>query len=104
MEADYWDTISRILSAGLGLTSTTYDHCYDEDIENYIDIIIEGDEAAERNITHVEIPSLAGGYSAFYNPGGPGSTPYPSATYTAPGPPDLEPVRMALDNPMRISN
>lgn len=87
-----------------GENGVLYDDCYDEDGDNYIDIILTGDDAAMRNITHVEIPSLAGGYSAFYNPGGPGPTPYPNVSYTAPGPPDLEPVRMALDNPMRISN
>jgi hypothetical protein len=59
---------------------------------------------AMRNITHVEVPSLSGGYSAFYNPGGPGTTPYPDAIYTAPGPPDLEHVIMALNNPMRVTN
>ena len=87
-----------------GINNTTYDNCYQEDGDNYIDIIIAGDDAALRAITHVEIPSLAGGYSAFYNPGGPGPTPYPNAYYTSPGPADLEPVIQALDNPMRISN
>ncbi|MCR9051916.1 MAG: cadherin repeat domain-containing protein [Phaeodactylibacter xiamenensis] len=87
-----------------GENGVLYDDCYDEDGDNYIDIILTGDDAAMRNITHVEVPSIAGGYSAFYNPGGPGPTPYPNVSYTAPGPPDLEPVSMALDNPMRISN
>ena len=87
-----------------GVNDTIYDGCYQEDGDNYIDIIIVGDDAALRNLTHVEIPSLAGGYSAFFNPGGPGPTPYAGARYTAPGPYDLEPVIMALDNPMRISN
>ncbi|WP_194976489.1 cadherin repeat domain-containing protein [Aquiflexum lacus] len=87
-----------------GENGVLYDDCYDEDGDNYIDIILVGDDAAMRNITHVEIPSLAGGYAAFYNPGGPGPTPYPTASYTAPGPADLEPVIMALDNPMRVSN
>ena len=87
-----------------GVNGTIYDDCYQEDGDNYIDIIIVGDDAALRNLTHVEIPSLAGGYSAFFNPGGPGPTPYAGARYTAPGPYDLEPVIMALDNPMRISN
>ncbi len=80
-----------------------YDDCYEEDRDNYIDIILVGDEAAARNITFLEIPSLAGGYSALYNPGGPGPTPYAGVRYTAPGPADLEPVIMALDNPMRVN-
>ncbi len=79
-----------------------YDDCYAEDADNYIDIILEGDEAAARAITHVEIPA-AGDYLPFYNPGGPGPTPFPEVRYTAPGPPDLEPVTIALDDPMRVS-
>jgi hypothetical protein len=74
-----------------------------EDRDNYIDIILAGDPAAARNLTHVEIPSLDGGYSAFYNPGGPGPEPFEGVRYTAPGPPDLEPVVLALDDPMRVS-
>lgn len=80
-----------------------YDDCYQEDRDNYIDIILVGDEAAARNIRYLEIPSLAGGYKAFYNPGGPGPTPAPGIRYTQPGPPHLEPVIIALDNPMRVS-
>lgn len=79
-----------------------YDDCYGEDRDNYIDVIIVGDEAAARGITHLEIPALEGGYSAFYNPGGPGPEPFPEVTYNAPGPPDLEPVVVALDDPMRV--
>lgn len=80
-----------------------FDACYDEDLDNYIDIVLAGDEAAARSVTHVEIPSLAGGYGAFYNPGGPGRTPFDGVAYTAPGPADLEPVIIALDDPMRVS-
>lgn len=81
-----------------------YGDCYTEDRDNYIDIILVGDDEAARNITFLEIPSLAGGYSAFYNPGGPGTTPFSGEAYSEPGPPDLEPVIIALDNPMRVSN
>lgn len=80
-----------------------YDDCYQEDRDNYIDIILVGDEAAARNITFVEIPALEGGYRAFYNPGGPGPEPFEGVSYTAPGPPDLEPVAIALDDPMRVN-
>ncbi len=96
-------TLTILGLADLGQSQGTYDDCYDEDKDNYIDIILEGDEAAARNITHIEIPSLAGGYDAFYNPGGPGTTPFPGVAYTSPGPSDLEPVLMALDNPMRVN-
>ena len=81
----------------------TFDACYGEDRDNYIDIILVGDEEAARNITILEVPSLEEGYSAFYNPGGPGSTPFDGVSYTAPGPRDLEPVIIALDDPMRVS-
>ncbi|MEO0323074.1 MAG: phospholipase, partial [Myxococcota bacterium] len=80
-----------------------YDGCYDEDLDNYIDVILVGDDAAARNITHLEIPSLAGDYGAFFNPGGPGTTPFDGVAYTSPGPPDLEPVIIALDDPMRVT-
>jgi hypothetical protein len=80
-----------------------YDDCYLEDRDNYIDIILVGDEAAARSVTFVEIPSLDGGYRAFYNPGGPGPEPFEGVRYAAPGPPDLEPVVIALDDPMRVS-
>ena len=55
------------------------------------------------NITFLEIPSIEGGYTPFYNPGGPGTTPTPGVSYSAAGPRDLEPVIMALDDPMRVS-
>ena len=82
--------------------TVAFDECYGEDRDNYIDIILVGDEDAARSITHLEIPSLEGGYSAFYNPGGPGRTPFEDVVYTSPGPADLEPVIIALDDPMRI--
>ena len=74
-----------------------------EDRDNYIDIILVGEEAAARNVTFVDIPSLDGGYRAFYNPGGPGPEPFEGIRYAAPGPPDREPVVIALDDPMRVS-
>lgn len=82
---------------------TYYDECYDEDVDNYIDIVLVGDEAAARNITHLELPSLAGGYAPMYSPGGPGRTPFEGVRYSAPGPADLEPVTIALDDPMRVT-
>ena len=44
-----------------------------------------------------------GGYRAFYNPGGPGPEPFEGIRYTEPGPADLEPVIIAIDDPMRVS-
>ncbi|MFW5709559.1 MAG: phospholipase [Chloroflexota bacterium] len=79
-----------------------YDDCYGEDRDNYIDIILVGDEEAARNITFVEIPAIEDGYQPFYNPGGPGPEPFEGVRYTAPGSPDMEPVIIALDDPMRV--
>ncbi|MEZ4248094.1 MAG: hypothetical protein R3B99_07640 [Polyangiales bacterium] len=45
-------------------------------------MILVGDDAAARNVTHVEI-ELGRRLRAFYNPGGPGSTPFSRVTYTS---------------------
>ncbi len=88
--------------ADLGPPATAYDDCYQEDQDNYIDIILAGDEAAVRRITDVEIPSV-GDYSPFYNPGGPGNSPTSGVRYTAASPPIVQPVLMALDDPMTVT-
>ena len=80
-----------------------YDDCYVEDVDNQIDIILQGDDAAARSITHVEVPS-SGDYLPLYNPGGPGPEPFPGVRYSEPSPYDLEPVVIALDDPLRVSN
>ncbi|MCB0893776.1 MAG: phospholipase [Nocardioides sp.] len=96
-------TLRVVGLADLGRREAEYDDCYQEDRDNYIDIILDGDEAAARSIEAVEIPALPGGYRAFYNPGGPGPEPFPGVRYTAPGPPDVQPVTLALDDPMRVT-
>ena len=63
----------------------------------------EGDDAAARSITHVEVPS-SGDYLPLYNPGGPGPEPFQGVRYSKPSPYDLEPVIIALDDPLRVSN
>src|SRR5690606_25863096 len=66
---------------------------YVEDHDNYFDVMIKGDEAALRLLETVEIPADAvAGYSALYNPGGPGRTPQPGVTYTKPALPQLYPI------------
>jgi len=79
-----------------------YDDCYIEDWDNYIDIVLDGDEAAMRSIVSVEIPA-SGAYGAFFNPGGPGNNPTADVRYTAPGAPQVQPVTIALDDPMTVS-
>lgn len=77
---------------------------YQEDHDNYFDIIIKGDEAAVRQLKAVEIPTSAvPGYTDIYNPGGPGRTPQPDITYTAPAAPQLFPIDMSLDKPKTVS-
>ena len=88
--------------ADLGRKESHYDDCYTEDGDNYIDIILDGSEAAARRITTVEIPST-GRYAPLYNPGGPGNDPAPGVRYSAPSPPISEPVIMALNNPMTVT-
>lgn len=58
---------------------------YQEDHDNYFDIILSGDAAAVARLTTVVIPTSAEtGYSDIYNPGGPGRTPVDGTIYTAP--------------------
>ena len=93
----------RILGlSDLGQRQDSYDDCYAEDGDNYIDVILAGDEAAARHVTTLEMPGIAGGYEPLYNPGGPGPTPFPGVVYTEPSPPVMQPVTIALDYPMRV--
>jgi hypothetical protein len=88
--------------ADLGVKQATYDGCYTELRNNYIDIILDGSIAAARRITTVQIPST-GRYKPLYNPGGPGNDPAPGVHYSAPSPPISEPVIDALYNPMTVT-
>lgn len=102
---DYQLTGGRIQIVGLadlGQPGQALNLAYIEDWDNYIDIVLAGDESAMRQIVAVEIPA-AGDYDPFYNPGGPGNDPTPGISYTQPGPPDIEPVIIALDDPMVVS-
>ena len=55
-----------------------------------------------RMISAVEIPAT-GAYKPFYNPGGPGNNPTPGVSYTTAGAYRLQPVTMALDNPLTVN-
>lgn len=88
--------------ANLGRKQSSYDACYTEVRNNYIDIVLDGSEAAARRITAVEIPST-GRYKPLYNPGGPGNNPAPGVRYSAPSPPISEHVTIALDNPLTVT-
>lgn len=88
--------------ADLGLRQDSYDDCYREDKDNQIDIILSGEEEAMRAITRVQMPSTAD-YDPVYNPGGPGSAPWPGVRYSAPSPPIDVPVLQAIDDPMTVT-
>ena len=88
--------------ADLGVKQPSYDACYTELRNNYIDIVLDGSQAAARRITTVEIPS-AGRYKPLYNPGGPGNDPAPGVHYSAGSPPISQHVIMALKNPMTVT-
>ncbi len=88
--------------ADLGLKADQYTDCYIDDRDNYIDIVLAGDESAMRAITQVEIPSTDG-YLPLYNPGGPGNDPTPGVRYAAGSPPITQDVLMALDDPMTVT-
>lgn len=88
--------------ADLGKNRSSYDDCYREDKDNYIDIVLGGDKKAAAKLREVEIPAT-GGYDPFYNPGGPGNDPTAGVNYTAPGPSQVEPIFYALDDPATVS-
>lgn len=95
-------TLRVVGLADLGRKEAHYDDCYNEDGDNYIDIILDGSEAAARRVTTVEIPST-GRYAPLYNPGGPGNNPAPGVRYSAPSPPISQHVTIALGNPMTVT-
>ncbi len=78
---------------------------YRNDNDNYIDIILNGDEAAIRSLVNVAIPTAAvAGYSDIYTPGGPGRTPTPGVTYTRPAAAQTLAISNALDQTLTVSH
>jgi hypothetical protein len=102
-------TIEVVGLASLGLVNTPENDAYVADNNNYIDVILKGDEAAMRQITYLDIP--AGGtnpatgtpYLKLYNPGGPGNNPTPGVFYTQPGPAVHMAVTQAIDDPNTVT-
>jgi hypothetical protein len=95
-------TVRVVGLAELGVPGQPLEDCYTEDQDNQIDIVLAGDEAGMRLITHVEVPSVEP-YSPLYNPGGPGNNPTPGVRYSAPSPPHEVSVLMAIDDPMTVT-
>ena len=64
---------------------------YQEDHDNYLDIILAGDAAAVARLTTVVMPTATeSGYSEIYNPGGPGRTPTEGVILKPPEPNSVE--------------
>jgi hypothetical protein len=95
-------TITIVGLADLGKYNEPLNDAYVADRDNYLDIILKGDEAAMRLITAVIIPT-SGGYFPLYNPGGPGNNPTPGVTYTSAGPYTFQPVTIAIDDPQTVN-
>jgi len=95
-------TITIVGLADLGKYDAPLNDAYVADRDNYLDIILKGDEDAMRLITAVIIPA-SGGYLPLYNPGGPGNHPTSGVTYTQPGPTTVQPVTIAIDDPQTVN-
>ncbi|PRW51084.1 phospholipase carboxylesterase [Chlorella sorokiniana] len=81
-----------------------YDNCYQEDYDNYIDIIVDASSAkAARALKVVRAYYTSEGYSSVYNPGGPGMAPTPGVRYSTPAPPQAVWISHALDNPKTVT-
>lgn len=99
-----YGTIKILGLASLGNVNLTENDAYIADNNNYIDIIMVGDDAAMRQITYLDIPTTGNNaatqtpYLKLYNPGGPGNNPTAGVTYSQAGPPVHIAVTNALDN------
>lgn len=102
-------TIEVLGLASLGLVGTPENDAYVGANNNYIDIVLKGDEAAMRQITYVDIPTSGTNpatntpYLKLYNPGGPGNDPTPGVFYTQPGPAVHMAVTQAIDDPNTVT-
>lgn len=92
--ADYWSNEPKILSAGVGFDSIIgLPELNEETVRGE-----SGDEpSASMRTSAATTDTIERGYRR------PGPEPLPGVRYSAPGPPDLEPVVIALDDPMRLS-
>ena len=85
-------TVTVLGLADLGRKSTNQEYdpiCYIEDRDNYFDVMLEvNGEAPDLAISQVVSVLAFSKGKQLYTPGGPGTTPTPGTTYTAPSPPD----------------
>ncbi|KAL4424437.1 hypothetical protein ABPG77_006375 [Micractinium sp. CCAP 211/92] len=92
--------------ADTGRKQEAYDDCYQEDYDNYLDIIIDASDrqtAALLGSATVEAFRTDERYAPLYNPGGPGNDPVPDVVYSSPAAPQSVPISLALDDPATIT-
>lgn len=89
--------------ADLGMKQPKYNDIYIEDHDNQIDIVVKGDEHIIRNIINLVIPSDDNEYTKFYNPGGPGPTPFSDVVYTMPSEFQVVEIINNLNNPNTVT-
>lgn len=89
--------------ADLGMAQSNYDDTYIEDHDNQIDIVVKGSEDVIKNIKKLIIPSTGDNYTKFYNPGGPGPTPFPNIVYSLGSEYQVIKIINNLDNPNSVS-
>jgi len=87
----------------LGQKQNIYNDTYIEDHDNQIDIIVKGNIDIIKNITKLIIPSDKINYTQFYNPGGPGPTPFADIIYTNPSEYQTVTIINNLENPKTVS-
>ncbi|WP_114993186.1 DUF4114 domain-containing protein [Synechococcus sp. UW179A] len=99
-------TISVVGLADLAPAGTPLNAAYVEDHDNYYDVILEGDLNAIKALSAVRMPS-GNGYSAVYNPGGPGNSPdAPAAAlgpFTVPSQDHSIPISFDLDGSKQVT-
>lgn len=94
----------RVLGlADVGMKQDSYDYCYNDDHDNQFDIVLGGSITAAERVRAVVIPAVGHGYQAFYNPGGPGTTPVAGIHYTTPGPRHRQKVVNAPHDPITVT-
>ena len=91
-------TLRVVGLADLGRREAEYDDCYQEDRDNHIDIIPDGDEAAAR-ASRRSRSRPTGRLPRLLQPRRTRAEPFPGVRYTAPGPPDVQPVTLAPGRP-----
>ncbi|KAL4437063.1 hypothetical protein ABPG75_004202 [Micractinium tetrahymenae] len=99
-------TVMVVGMADTGRKQEEYDDCYQEDYDNYLDVIIDASDrwtAALLGSATVEAFRTDEGYAPLYNPGGPGNDPVPGVVYSSPSPHQSVPISLALDDPATIT-